>query len=629
MRGARPGDAELMGAVEGLIVLQRWADAKLAEVLVDVTEATGEELLAREGLSGPDEMSKTARSRWRAQTKSIVAHELQIATGWGIQDCHDRVGFAIGPKLATAVPWRAWESGEVQWNQVRAWWSTCREMPVEVAAQVATRTFGPDSDRVESARNGNIDPDDMARAGFGETKDALARLVAALLGEDPKEARKKREGAVARRGASAEVVGDGTGSLTVTGRTTSVVAAMDRIDRVARALRAAGDARTLAQLRSDIALSLLLHGTTSPAPATDAGGKGSVTGEETSSASTGEEAAPAADHDGRPPPGPRADGDVLEGLDEGMARILSGTPRVNLEVIVPLDALVNADSAGVGMIPGHGYLSAEELREVASSAGGVLHRLVTDPVDGRLVERTSTTYRPDAALRKTINAADVFCRAPGCLVPAANCDFDHEVPYAQGGPTSERNGDLKHDPHHQLKTWDVWRTVLDATRRVTWTTLFGRCYTTRAFDYRLLTEPWTTSARAGTDADSTSDTGSATGNGSATGGGGPDPLAEARERWAQAVGGDADLQDRLIYAALAHRGPGDRLAGSDDYPDPEAREIGIGWLHHQAPIQLRHQTRRGQRRKGPASDQPTPEDILGITQEQAGPGVPGDEPPPF
>lgn len=277
---------------------------------------------------------------------------------------------------------------------------------------------------------------------------------------------------------------------------------------------------------------------------------------------------------------------------------------MNLEVIVPLDVLVNADSVGVGLIPGHGYLSAEEIRDLAASAGGVLHRLVTDPLDGRLIERTSTAYRPDAAMRAQVDAADRFCRAPGCRVPASKCEFDHETPHAEGGPTSELNGDLKHEPHHQMKTWRVWLTELDATRRVTWTTLFGRCYITRAFDYRTLTQPWTPSDGAESDAS-----------------------AQARERWTAAAGGDVDLQDRLIYAALAHRERGDRLAGLDDYPDPEERENDGGWLHHQAPIQLRHRTRRGQRRKGAASDQPTPEEILGLTQTDD--ESVGTEPPPF
>ena len=46
----------------------------------------------------------------------------------------------------------------------------------------------------------------------------------------------------------------------MTGEAGRVVAAMERVDDVARRLRGDGDARTLTQLRSDVALDLLLYG---------------------------------------------------------------------------------------------------------------------------------------------------------------------------------------------------------------------------------------------------------------------------------------------------------------------------------------------------------------------------------
>jgi hypothetical protein len=52
----------------------------------------------------------------------------------------------------------------------------------------------------------------------------------------------------------------GTGSLLVTGEAGRICAAIGRVDHLARQLRAAGDPRTLRQLRSDVALDLLLYG---------------------------------------------------------------------------------------------------------------------------------------------------------------------------------------------------------------------------------------------------------------------------------------------------------------------------------------------------------------------------------
>jgi hypothetical protein len=52
----------------------------------------------------------------------------------------------------------------------------------------------------------------------------------------------------------------GTGSLLVTGEAGRICAAIGRVDHLARQLRAAGDPRTLRELRSDVALDLLLYG---------------------------------------------------------------------------------------------------------------------------------------------------------------------------------------------------------------------------------------------------------------------------------------------------------------------------------------------------------------------------------
>lgn len=77
-------------------------------------------------------------------------------------------------------------------------------------------------------------------------------------------------------------------------------------------------------------------------------------------------------------------------------------------------------------------------------------------------------------------------------MPAGRSDVDHEHPYdhddpACGGPTSETNLNHKHRYHHWAKTEHLWTTAMDAlSRKVTWTSLFGRCYRTSPKDYRPL-----------------------------------------------------------------------------------------------------------------------------------------------
>lgn len=228
-------------------------------------------------------------------------------------------------------------------------------------------------------------------------------------------------------------------------------------------------------------------------------------------------------------------------------------------------------------LTGFGHISPEHARELVARPGTVLHRLVTDPLTGRLIERSVPEYRPDAAMVAQIRAADVTCRAPGCVVPAARCDLDHERPYESGGPTSETNLNAKHRGDHLVKTLGWWRTQMDATRTVSWTTFFGRLYITRAHDYRA----YDTERPDRADPVSLLDPATVT---------------------------DPDLRNRLVYAALSSRDGYDRwLEAFDDVPDHDDQ------LTPRVPLTVLH--RRGATtRRGAPPGAPT------ITQLLAPPG---------
>jgi Domain of unknown function (DUF222) len=54
------------------------------------------------------------------------------------------------------------------------------------------------------------------------------------------------------------------------------------------------------------------------------------------------------------------------------------------------------------------------------------------------------------ALRRAIQVRDRHCQHPaGCDIPAPDCDVDHIVPSAQGGPTSQFNGRLQCPPQNR------------------------------------------------------------------------------------------------------------------------------------------------------------------------------------
>ena len=70
--------------------------------------------------------------------------------------------------------------------------------------------------------------------------------------------------------------------------------------------------------------------------------------------------------------------------------------------------------------------------------------------------------------------------------PAALCDTDHDVDYAEGGASSESNASAKNRRGHNHKTTKRWssRREPEVHGSITWTTGTGRSYVTTPFDHR-------------------------------------------------------------------------------------------------------------------------------------------------
>jgi hypothetical protein len=66
------------------------------------------------------------------------------------------------------------------------------------------------------------------------------------------------------------------------------------------------------------------------------------------------------------------------------------------------------------------------------------------------------------------------CTGPGCDLPAARCDADHNVPYSAGGETALFNTTPMCTPHNNLKQQDGWSVSFDMeTGVVTWVSADG------------------------------------------------------------------------------------------------------------------------------------------------------------
>ncbi len=259
-----------------------------------------------------------------------------------------------------------------------------------------------------------------------------------------------------------------------------------------------------------------------------------------------------------------------------LAQVIAGLGPVHLDVIVPLDALLDPSSTAVAEIANHGiFLTAEHVRELALAPGTTMHRLLTDPGTGVCVERSRKAYAPDRDMREQIAAADRLCRAPGCSVPASRCQFDHVEPYdhddeQRGGPTAIKNLATEHDADPSYKTRGLIEALLEPeTRKMTWRTLFGRIYTTYPHDYRQYSQP---------------------------------PWPAILDHPDGPNLNDIDVRDRLIYAALTERTVfhDEKLAGWDDFEDAQ-QFLDMGW-----PFEAPHQTRRKEAKRRADDGQPPP-----------------------
>jgi Domain of unknown function (DUF222) len=138
-------------------------------------------------------------------------------------------------------------------------------------------------------------------------------------------------------------------------------------------------------------------------------------------------------------------------------------------------ATVNGDSTAPGYVPGFGGLSAEAVRQLATSAK---LRPVVHPSDSAPEPR----YRPSAALADFIRCRDLTCRFPGCDRPAECADIDHTVPWPLG-PTHPSNLKLLCRIHHLLKTFysgpHGWQDRQEPDGTIIWTSPTGHTYATK------------------------------------------------------------------------------------------------------------------------------------------------------
>lgn len=208
------------------------------------------------------------------------------------------------------------------------------------------------------------------------------------------------------------------------------VAAWANLDRHARALKAAGDPRSLAQIRSDTFIERL-------------------TGQATATA-----------------------------------------VPVEISLTMTADTLL-AGGDEPAHVPRHGPLPAALARALAASSAepdqpverpratvrAFVRRVFTDPIDHTVANIDTGRRRFDGALARLIDSRDQHCRMPFCTAPIRH--HDHIEPHRDGGPTSAANAQGLCERASYVKEMPGWhfRTEPGRGHRITITTPTGHIYT--------------------------------------------------------------------------------------------------------------------------------------------------------
>jgi hypothetical protein len=163
--------------------------------------------------------------------------------------------------------------------------------------------------------------------------------------------------------------------------------------------------------------------------------------------------------------------------DDGSVTWDRSEAQVVVEVVIDLDTLTAErdrleHEPALALVDG-APVPAALARDLADAATW-WRRLVTDPVDGHLLDYGTATYLP-GRLRRFVLRRDDVCRAPGCTDRhASRLELDHAEPFPTGSSSAQNCGALSRRCH-QLKTEglaDIADSRADGS--ATWVTAWGQ-----------------------------------------------------------------------------------------------------------------------------------------------------------
>ncbi len=255
---------------------------------------------------------------------------------------------------------------------------------------------------------------------------------------------------------------NGMAALTAMTAVHDAISADHRLTLIAKRRREApGESRTLAQLRADTLVDLVL-------------GRLGV------AASDGElddgcvEGSGCAEHEGGPD-----DASCVDPAASFDWATVGAFARPVVNVTVSLTTLIGLDEAdaAIGGIP----VPADLARRIGADPDSVWHRMLTDPSGGH-VELSTDAYSPSGQIWRWVVSRDVTCVFPGCDRPAALVELDHRVPWPLGR-TWTWNLQPLCPRHHKVKHSHGFTVVREGDGAYTWTSRFGSVLRTPPPEY--------------------------------------------------------------------------------------------------------------------------------------------------
>lgn len=167
---------------------------------------------------------------------------------------------------------------------------------------------------------------------------------------------------------------------------------------------------------------------------------------------------------------------LIDGTCEGHPSAARGI-RASVVVTVPALSLLDDDHAAAhpATVEGVGPIPIDVARRLCGGSARWM-RVLTHPETGMVLSVGRERYDPPPELKRLVRWRAERCMAPGCTMPAARCDIDHNIAWAHGGHTALWNNAPFCEGHHIIKHHGGWTVRQLEGGVVEWISPHGRRY---------------------------------------------------------------------------------------------------------------------------------------------------------